>query len=1029
VLPATPRTAAAAATADGCLSQPPKGATTPERRWATQQVKVAAQLTGGKGGLLCLKWSKYDPPRLLLAVPQSPQLQFKKQLARVLLLQQLRKLRGGQVAMAQQEQEEQQQQKAGLHWNGPRHRTILQIQQPNKRRLQAAARARQHRPVPATDGEQQAEPPVQPWQSSSSISPEFLSRAASPGVLLQVLQHHAYDLTATQCCVAYARLAELCSSSSSSSTQFQQHPSTSLLLQLLRAELPHLEDKVQPWHLAMLSAASITLQQRQLIRVVLPRLFQELGSEQNLQQQPLQLLASAAACVKAQQLPLARAMLRVLLQNEAEGSSTTQCARASPVAYYLQQPALALSTQQQQQLMEQLQAVLDLGSVQQLSVAVWAAVNLAPQLRSAESGPVQQLLQAFLQLLPEAGPSDVVLVLQTGLTAQQHADALLAVFVQKLPLASPQDIALVTQAAAAHGDGLEPPQAQQVLEAFVQLLPQAMPRDIALMLQTPAVKQAPTEQVRGLLEAFLARLSEASTFDIVSTLRVLSSIGYELQDSQQQQLLEAIQQQLPEARARDIAIIAGCVAQTGTSLPYAFVHQLLTRFLQQKQHAQAWHVIRVLTAINSLGWGVAYAHRPQLVSMCLQHASAANTPRDCSQLLWLAATMEQLPTQLPTAQLMRCEGMLRKWWEDLANLECTDFYRALWAFAKLQYYPGKLLEDICKSRAARKQLATASLRELCAGAVACARLGHTSRLSRDMLRLAVHSTHARIMDFDPANVRAAANLCWAHLVPLLLQQQQRESEDRVALRRIISLADACSRAWNSSTNLARQQLYQVHLWLKDAQLSDAPKGLQGILSEQHLAECKAAWIDSAQDPSTSRLQSQVFKQLQQLPGSIWREPPVLEQHTGDKAFSIDVAAVRADGTQLAIEVDGPRHFLLPDNALDGPTQCRNKSLAARGYTVVSIPYYELRRLATEQQQLDYLLAKVLTAGTSASVGVPADDELELEASRPDAEETSEPRAKLRVQLSGTDACKVPVAELYALTSSVEVLGVLGKRVV
>jgi hypothetical protein len=67
----------------------------------------------------------------------------------------------------------------------------------------------------------------------------------------------------------------------------------------------------------------------------------------------------------------------------------------------------------------------------------------------------------------------------------------------------------------------------------------------------------------------------------------------------------------------------------------------------------------------------------------------------------------------------------------------------------------------------------------------------------------------------------------------------------------------------------------------------------------------------------------------------------------DCEHTIDVA-ITAGGKRLAIEVDGPTHFLqAPQHTLDGSTQLRNRLLSAHGWTVVSVPHYEWNFLSDE----------------------------------------------------------------------------------
>ena len=97
---------------------------------------------------------------------------------------------------------------------------------------------------------------------------------------------------------------------------------------------------------------------------------------------------------------------------------------------------------------------------------------------------------------------------------------------------------------------------------------------------------------------------------------------------------------------------------------------------------------------------------------------------------------------------------------------------------------------------------------------------------------------------------------------------------------------------------------------------------------------------------TSPAHRAVFAAAQRLSGL--SQPPVLEARTADGLHSIDVLVITAEGVQVAIEVDGDSHFRQPDLQPTGPTQWRNRSLAARGYVVVSVPYWEWNPLPASQ---------------------------------------------------------------------------------
>jgi hypothetical protein len=158
----------------------------------------------------------------------------------------------------------------------------------------------------------------------------------------------------------------------------------------------------------------------------------------------------------------------------------------------------------------------------------------------------------------------------------------------------------------------------------------------------------------------------------------------------------------------------------------------------------------------------------------------------------------------------------------------------------------------------------------------------------------------------------------------------------------------------------------------------APAGLGGCLSPQQLVQCRAAWLSCGSNPQDNRepavpdspaasppaaagggaaaaaapgfgLQRKMFLAAMQLQGLM--ASPQYEAPTSDGLFSIDIAAQTASGVKLAIEVDGPSHFRLPDMAFTGTTLFRNRQLAARGYVVVSVPYTGWNAaVATQRQQ-------------------------------------------------------------------------------
>ena len=78
----------------------------------------------------------------------------------------------------------------------------------------------------------------------------------------------------------------------------------------------------------------------------------------------------------------------------------------------------------------------------------------------------------------------------------------------------------------------------------------------------------------------------------------------------------------------------------------------------------------------------------------------------------------------------------------------------------------------------------------------------------------------------------------------------------------------------------------------------------------------------------------------------------LEPRTG---YSLDLAL---PSSRVAVEVDGPSHFLLPDGRgvrrPNGPTLLKRRLLAAAGWRVISVPFYEWDGFATANERHTYL---------------------------------------------------------------------------
>ena len=86
------------------------------------------------------------------------------------------------------------------------------------------------------------------------------------------------------------------------------------------------------------------------------------------------------------------------------------------------------------------------------------------------------------------------------------------------------------------------------------------------------------------------------------------------------------------------------------------------------------------------------------------------------------------------------------------------------------------------------------------------------------------------------------------------------------------------------------------------------------------------------------------------------EEEYLEPRTG---YSLDLAL---PSSRVGVEVDGPSHFLLPDDRgvrkPKGQTLLKRRLLAAAGWRVISVPFYEWDGFATAKERQTYLQGAV-----------------------------------------------------------------------
>ena len=186
--------------------------------------------------------------------------------------------------------------------------------------------------------------------------------------------------------------------------------------------------------------------------------------------------------------------------------------------------------------------------------------------------------------------------------------------------------------------------------------------------------------------------------------------------------------------------------------------------------------------------------------------------------------------------------------------------------------------------------------------------------------------------------QALANTAWAFAV-----LDHLPSESSLFDQRFAHHCDALAHAF--STEYLRQ-LHQWRLWYASERACS-----DGLPGAALLARCDAAFRSAEAQPS--RLQRDVAKALASLGASVQEEKVLEEGH------SLDLV-VDWRGERLAVEVDGPSHFV--GRVPTGATLLKRRQLRHFGWRLVTMPYWEWDELhhpdqsKQREQRAAYLLS-------------------------------------------------------------------------
>jgi hypothetical protein len=319
-------------------------------------------------------------------------------------------------------------------------------------------------------------------------------------------------------------------------------------------------------------------------------------------------------------------------------------------------------------------------------------------------------------------------------------------------------------------------------------------------------------------------------------------------------------------------------------------------------------------------------------------------PQELANMAWAFATAGHAAPVLLDA--IAAEAALR-----VGEFKPQELANSAWAFATAGHAAPALFDAIAAEAAPR--VGESNPQDFANTAWAFATAGHAAPALFDAIAA---EAAPRVGEFNP---QALANTAWAfatagHAAPALLDAVAAEAAPRVgeldsqALANTawsLAVADTfssaalvtffsqefCQRCDVLADSFSAEQLRQLHQWR--LWYTHERGQTKGLPSHELLQRCRVAF--SARDARPSKLQRQVGSTLSGLglnpQEEVWTE----------EGYSLDYVVERR-GQQVAIEVDGPWHFV--GRKPNGSTLLKRRQLRHLGWRLVSIPYWEWNEL-------------------------------------------------------------------------------------
>jgi len=142
-----------------------------------------------------------------------------------------------------------------------------------------------------------------------------------------------------------------------------------------------------------------------------------------------------------------------------------------------------------------------------------------------------------------------------------------------------------------------------------------------------------------------------------------------------------------------------------------------------------------------------------------------------------------------------------------------------------------------------------------------------------------------------------------------------------------------SRCAHFEASFSRENLTQLHQWSLWREERDGRRALWPERSASIRQACHEAFI--ADEGKPSHLQSDVVRAIRSRDLNVEEEP-----RCKASGYSIDALVTLNDGKKIAVEVDGPSHFVGRSQQPAGATMLKHRQLRYFGWHLEIVPYWE-----------------------------------------------------------------------------------------